>query len=113
MRGPSSTERPPFIGGLPEQGIWTAVGLTRGQFFGILLISIALFLAIGGPLWTHLRDGHFARIAWSYAAIPPLVALALARNRRLELFLVLGASGVIAFAKWIVTAALTLVLGLV
>jgi hypothetical protein len=100
------------VSGLPEHGIWTAVGLTRAQFFGILLASTGLFLLVGGPLWTHLREGHFARLAWSYAVIPPLVALALARNRRLEPFLVLGASGVIAFAKWILTAALTLLLGL-
>jgi hypothetical protein len=111
----SSTSAPPtprWFSAFPQHGIWTAVGLSRAQFFGILLASTALFVLIGGPLWTHLRGAHFGRILWSYATIPPLVAAALAYNRRLEPRLVLGASGVLAFAKWILTAALTLVLGL-
>jgi hypothetical protein len=62
-REPSPPRRAPFISGLPEHGIWTAVGLSRGQFFGILLVSIGLFLLVGGPLWMHLREGHFARLA--------------------------------------------------
>ncbi len=101
-----------FFGPLPERGIWTGVGLTRAQFFVILSASTALFLAIGGPLWTNLRGAHFNRIAWSYGAIPPLVALALYRNGTPRPALVLTASGVIAFVKWILTAALTLLLGL-
>jgi len=101
-----------FFAPFPERGVWTAVGLTRGQFFGIFAISTALFFVIGGPLWDHLREGHLARIVWSYAAIPVLVVLALARNRRLELFPAVGATIVLGFAKWIVTAALTMVLGL-
>jgi len=101
-----------LFGPLPERGIWTGVGLTRTQFVAILSASTALFLAIGGPLWGNLHGGHLDRIAWSYGAIPPLVALALYRNGTPRPALVLAGSAVIAFVKWILTAGLTLVLGL-
>ena len=101
-----------LFGPIPERGVWTAVGLTRAQFFAILAASTILFLGIGGPLWADLRGAHFGRIAWSYAAIPPLVFIALYRNGTPRPALVIGASGVIGFVKWILTALLTLLLGL-
>jgi hypothetical protein len=58
-----------FVEGFPEQGIWTALGLGRGQFFAILALSLAVFLFFDGPVWQHLRGAHFARIAVSYAVI--------------------------------------------
>jgi hypothetical protein len=104
--------RPRFFAPLPERGIWTAVGLSRGQFLAILALSIALFLVVDGPLWSHLHDSHFTRIMWSYAAILPLTAAALWWNDSFRPTLVLGASVVIAFVKWIVTAGLTLAIGM-
>lgn len=98
--------RAPFFGPLPARGPWTAVGLDRSQFLVILAISVGLFVWIGGPVWSHLRTSHFERIAWSYAAIPPLVAAALARNRRFEWLLVVEGSALIAIVKLLFTAVL-------
>jgi hypothetical protein len=101
-----------FIGGLPEHGIWTAVGLGRGQFFAILGVSLAVFALLGGPVWTHVRDAHLLRIAVSYAVIPPLAFAALRRNGRRGLVAVATASAVLAFVKLVVTASLFVVLAL-
>jgi hypothetical protein len=95
-----------LFGPLPERGIWTAVGLARGQFLAILALSVALFLAVGGPAWRHLHDTHFTRIAVSYAAIPLAVTLALHRNRTLRPGLLLAASAVLAGLKLLLTAGL-------
>lgn len=96
----------PFLGGLPEHGPWNAVGLTRGQFVGILALATALFVLVGGPLWRHVHEGHFARIAISYGVIPPATAAALHRNGRARPALIVGASVLIALAKLLLTAAL-------
>jgi hypothetical protein len=101
-----------FFGPLPERGPWTAVGLTRAQFAGILGLSILLFLLVDGPVWEHVRDRHFRRITISYAAIPLAVAWALARNGSLRPHLVLGASAVIALLKLVLTAGLLIALAL-
>jgi hypothetical protein len=88
------------------------VGLTRGQFVAILGLSVVLFAFVGGPLWGHLRDGHLARIAISYGVIPPAVALALRRNGRARVALVVGASAVVAVLKLLLTAGLLVVIAL-
>ncbi len=95
-----------LFGPFPEHGIWTAVGLARGQFLAILALSVALFLAVGGPVWRHLHDAHFTRIAVSYAVIPLAVALALRRNGTLRPGLLLGASAVLVGVKLLLTAGL-------
>jgi hypothetical protein len=102
-----------LFGPLPAHGIWTAVGLTRGQFLAILALSVALFVFVGGPLWRHLGDGHFARIMVSYGIIPPAVVAVLARKGSLRTRFVLAASGVIALVKLVVTAALLVAFALV
>jgi hypothetical protein len=51
---------------VPRLGMWTTVGLTRGQFFAMLLLSILLFLLLDGPAWHHLHDSHTRRILGSY-----------------------------------------------
>jgi hypothetical protein len=101
-----------FFGPLPERGPWTAVGLTRAQFAGILAVAVLLFAFVDGPLWEHVRDHHFRRIALSYAAIPALAAWALARNGRLRPHLLVGASVVVAVVKLVVTAGLLIALAL-
>jgi hypothetical protein len=107
-----SRTRAPFIGGLPERGIWTAVGLGRGQFLAILGISVLLFVLVGGPVWSHLRESHFGRIVWSYAFIVPAVTAALHRNGRARPLAVLAASAVIALVKLLVTAGLLIAIAL-
>jgi hypothetical protein len=102
----------PFLGGLPTDGIWTGVGLGRTQFFAILALSLVLFVFVGGPVWRHVHDAHFMRITVSYGAIPCAVALALVRNRRLELSTWLGASAVLALVKLVLTAGLLVVLAI-
>lgn len=47
---------------IPERGIWTSVGLSREQFFAILLLSVLLFLFLDEPAWRHPRDSHTVRI---------------------------------------------------
>jgi hypothetical protein len=108
---PSPT-RAPFFGALPRHGLWTAVGLTRGQFVTILAVSVALFVFVDGPLWAHVRDGHFTRIAVSYGVIPPAVFLMLRRNGSARIALVLGGSLVVALVKLLLTAGLLVLLAL-
>ena len=108
----SSPSPGPFFGGLPKRGIWTAVELTRNQFVAILGLSVLLFVFVGGPLWNHLHDSHFLRIAVSYGVIPLAVALALHRNGSWRLPLVVGASALIAVVKLLLTAGLMVVLAL-
>jgi hypothetical protein len=97
---------------LPREGFWTPLGLGRGQFFGILLASCAIFTLWGGPLWWHLREPHFGRLIVSYLLIPILVLAALLRNGRCRAGLFLGATVVLALLKLVLTAGLDLVLGI-
>ncbi|HYC21802.1 MAG TPA: hypothetical protein VEI94_03825 [Candidatus Bathyarchaeia archaeon] len=105
-------ESPRLFGPLPELGIWTGLGLSRAQFCAILGGSILLFLLVGGPLWRHVRDPHFARIAVSYAVIPLGVLLALLRNGRARFGPIVAASMVIALLKLLITAGLDVVIAL-
>ena len=102
----------PLFGPLPERGIWTALALTRGQFLAILGLAVGLFLVVGGPLWSHLHDGHLKRIAVSYGVIPPAVILALVRNRAARTRAVLAASAVLALVKLVLTAGLLVAVAL-
>jgi hypothetical protein len=102
----------PFFGTLPARGPWTAVGLTRAQFFGILAASVALFLFVDGPLWAHVREPHGMRITVSYGVIPIAVVVALRRNRVARPGLVVGATVVIALVKLVVTATLLVLVAL-
>jgi hypothetical protein len=95
-----------FVGPLPTRGPWTAVGLDRGWFFGILVIAVAGFAFIGGPVWRHPHADHFVRIALSYAVIVPLVGIAYGRRRPFPFGPALAAIGIIALVKLVITAAL-------
>jgi hypothetical protein len=97
---------------IPERGIWTSVGLSREQFFAILLVSILLFLFLDGPAWRHLRDSHTARIAGSYGIIPVLVAFAQWRRGCLRLRSWAEASVLISLIKFLATAVLLVILAL-
>jgi hypothetical protein len=108
----SRHERGSFVDGFPKHGIWTAIGLGRGQFFAILGVALLVFLFLGGPVWTHVRDPHLLRIVVSYAVIPPAVCLALLRNRACGVVTVAVASAVLAFVKLVLTAALFVALAL-
>jgi hypothetical protein len=101
-----------LFGPLPTRGPWTALGLTRGQFVTILGLSVGLFLVVGGPVWRHLRDAHFWRLALSYAVIPPAVAWALRRNGSSHALRIVVASGVLALLKLLITAGLLVLLAL-
>lgn len=102
-----------FFEPFPTQGFWTVLGLTRGQLLGILMLACAVYVFLGGPLWSHLGEDDFRRIAVSYGVIPPAVALALFRNQRLRLALLLGGTAVLAALKLLMTAAAALLLDLV
>ncbi len=109
--GKSREQRSPFFGGFPERGIWTAVNLGRGEFLGILALSLLIFALWDGPVWTHLEASHFERIMVSYAFIPLATAAALARGARLTLTAWFGATLVIGIAKLFITALLVMLLG--
>ncbi len=100
-----------LFGPLPVRGIWNAVGLERGQFLGILALSVALFLFVGGPLWRHLHEPHLSRVVVSYAVIPVAVAAALHRNGAGRVGTLVGGTLAVAALKLILTAGLVLALG--
>jgi len=102
----------PFFGPLPTRGIWTAVGLTRGQFFFILTVSVAMFVFLYGPLWLHARDSHLARIVWSYLVIVPMVWAALYRSGKARVVTVVAASVVVGLVKLVLTAVILVAIGL-
>lgn len=101
-----------FVGPLPTHGPWTAVGLSRAQFALILGASIGVFLLLGGPVWTHLRGDHFARITVSYGLILPGVALAMRRRHPFPIGRALAASALIGLVKLVVTAALLAIIAI-
>lgn len=104
--------RTPLFSPLPVHGPWTALQLTRGQFLGILAAACALYAFLGGPLWRHLGEHDFARIASSYTLIPVAVALALVRNHAFRVTTWLAGSGVIAAIKLVLTALLAMAFGI-
>ena len=108
----SGAARTRLFAPLPRDGFWTSLGLTRAQFFGILLASCAVFLLWGGPLWLRLGGDDFARLASSYALIPVAVAAALSWNGKLRFSLFFAATVVIAILKLVVTAGIDLALGI-
>jgi hypothetical protein len=79
-------------------GPWTAFGIRRAEFFGILLVSIAAFVWLDGQ---HLR-----RLVVSYAVIPPALAAAQLRNRTFGWGRLFGATVTLAVIKLVVTAVL-------
>lgn len=105
--------RTPLVGPLPTEGVWTAVGLPRGQFLAILAAAVLAFIAIGGPVWRDPHGDHFLRISLSYAVIVPLVALAFRRRRPFPLGQAVAAVAVIALVKLVATAVLLAALALV
>ena len=98
--------RSALVGPLPVTGPWTTVGLSRAQFFGILTLSVVVFVLLDGPVWNHLRGSHFTRIAVSYTLIVPAVGLALRHDRPFPFGRALAASALIALVKLVVTAVL-------
>jgi len=105
-------QKAPFFGSLPIDGIWTSLGLTRGQFFAIVALTTLLFLFIDGPVWDHLRQSHFGRIVYSYAMIPPSVAAALYWNGKLRWGPLIAASVVVGLVKLVLTAVILVGIGL-
>ena len=101
-----------FIGPLPTTGPWSAFGLGRGQFFAVLFGAIILFVLIGGPVWRHVHDPHFGRLAWSYAVIPPAIAVLQAHNGSFGWGRLLGATVTIGVLKLVVTAVVLAMCGM-
>ncbi len=101
-----------FVSPLPATGPWTSLGLTRAAFFAVLLGSSLMFLVVPSPLWTHLRDGHFTRLAVSYAVIPAAIATLLALDGRLTMGLLLRGTLVLALLKLVLTTVLMMAIAL-
>lgn len=102
----------PFITPLPVTGPWTSVGLTRAEFLTVLLGSTLVFLVVPTPLWTHLREGHFTRLAVSYGVIPVALSLLLARDGRLAPGVLLRGTLVLALLKLVLTTGLMMAIAL-
>jgi len=97
---------------IPEKGIWDSVGLGRWQFLGIVLLSVLLFVFLGGPAWDALDGAHTLRIGISYLIIPILVAAAQRYNSTLKFRAWLEASLFICLIKLIATALLFVALAM-
>jgi hypothetical protein len=113
MDHPRQAHRHAFFAPFPATGPWTALGIGRGPFFAVLAGACLVYLFWGGPVWSHLGDSEFPRIALSYAVIPLGALIALYRAGRLTLPALLAASGVIAALKLLLTAGFALVLDLI
>ena len=88
------------------------VRLTRLQFWGILAISVSIFLFATGPVWRHpWRMGVLNHaILWSYLPLPLLVAGALAYRRALTLRAFFLDALELTLLKYSITFGLSLVL---
>jgi hypothetical protein len=86
--------------------MWTAVGLSRGAFFGVLALAVGCFLFVPEPVWVQPRAPHFARIVVSYAVILPAVVVGMWRERPFPVGRAIAATAVIALVKLVVTALL-------
>lgn len=88
------------------------VRLSRPQFWGILAVSVSIFLFATGPVWRHawrigvLNDA----ILWSYLPLPFLVAGALAYRRALTLRAFFLDALELTLLKYSITFGLSLVL---
>jgi hypothetical protein len=101
-----------IFAGLPTDGIWTSLHLSRAQFLCILLGSLLVFAFAGGPFWEHLRASHFWRLVLSYLIIPPWVLWALWRNGAFGWLRLLVASAVLSVIKLVLTAVFLVVAGI-
>jgi hypothetical protein len=101
-----------FFAPLPTRGLWTPLGLERGQFLLILGLACATYALFPAPVWWRVGRDDFVRIATSYGVIPIAVAVALYRNGRAHLGLFLAATATLAALKLLITAALALVVDL-
>lgn len=97
-----------FFGSFPTRGVWTALGLTRTEFFVILIVSVALFSLVDGPIWQHPGGNHFRRITTSYLAIPLLILANQLTRKKFDLAALFGGSIVIGVIKLVVTALIVL-----
>jgi hypothetical protein len=102
------SSRSSFFGSFPRRGVWTALGLTRMEFFVILLVSVALFSIVDGPIWQHPAGNHFRRITTSYLAIPLLILANQLTRKKFDLATLLGGSIVIGVIKLVLTALIVL-----
>jgi hypothetical protein len=112
MPTPSDRAQPRFFAPLPSHGIWTPLGLERGQFLLVLALACAAYALFPAPLWRHPGSDDFVRIATSYGVIPVAVALALHRNGRARLGTFVAGTATIAALKLLITAGLALVVDL-
>ncbi len=81
--------------------------LSRLDRLLLLAIAVALFVFLNGPVWRHLFDWD-RTIGWSYAAVPPLVLLALALRHRFSWLAWLLHSLELVFWKFAITASILL-----
>ncbi len=112
MDSESQDQNRPTFAPLPTKGVWTAIGLSRAAFFTIFLGASAVYVFWGGPLWSHLGEDDFVRLAISYAIIPIAVAFALVRAGNFGIATFVVATGVIAALKLVLTAVLALIFDL-
>lgn len=88
-----------------REGTLLGSGLSAPLYGGVLLLSVALFVWFGGPLWTA-HGSHGMRFVVSYGAVLPLAALALALTRSFTLTRLTTAVGTIWAIKLLITAPL-------
>lgn len=89
-----------------------ALGLSIRQSVAVLLISLLVFLFLGGPLWSASRQTFPLRLFASYLIIPLLVAGQLRWNGVRAWRTTLVTSIVLAGIKFVITVAIDVGQGL-
>jgi plastocyanin len=82
-------------------------GLSASLYSALVVLSIALFMTWGGPLWSAPREAsHVSRLVVSYLAVVPLATLLLLATRRFSWTHLATATG----SSWAIKLVLTSVL---
>lgn len=88
-----------------REGTLLGSGLSAPFYGGVLLLSVALFVWFGGPLWSE-HGSHGMRFVVSYGAVLPLAALALVASKSFTFNRLATAVGTMWAIKLLITAPL-------
>lgn len=88
------------------------LGMTAPQLVVVVVIATALFVFLGGPVWSAARGSFPLRLFASYAIIPFLVLPLVWWNRRWSVERLIAATLVTGAAKFAVTVVFDVLQGL-
>ena len=102
----------PLTAPRPARSFRETLGLSATQFVIVLLFSLAVFVFLGGTLWSAPRETFALRLFVSYLVIPLLVVPLLWRNQVRSWLTMAFASLAVAGVKFAITVVLDVALGL-